>query len=232
MVRGMTLAPAGKPFVISSEFRMTGDQPEAVEKLETGLRRGFKHQTLLGITGSGKTFTMANVIARYQRPALVISPNKTLAAQLYSEFRDFFPENAIEYFVSYYDYYQPEAYIPRTDTYIAKDADINEEIDKLRHAATRALFQRRDLVIVASVSCIYGLGEPSEYYNFVVHLKKHETANRQRILRRLVDMQYERNDQNLTRGRFRLRGDSLTILPAYDDIAVRVDFFGDEVERI
>jgi excinuclease ABC subunit B len=228
----MTIAPTQKPFLLAADFQLTGDQPEAVDKLEQGLIQKQKHQTLLGVTGSGKTFTMANVIARANRPTIVISPNKTLAAQLYSEFRDFFPENAVEYFVSYYDYYQPEAYIPRTDTYIAKDADINEEIDKLRHAATRALFERRDVVIVASVSCIYGLGEPSEYYSFVVRFKKGETSNRSRILRRLVDMQYERNDQNLVRGRFRLRGDSLTILPAYDELAVRVDFFGDEVERI
>jgi excinuclease ABC subunit B len=228
----MTTTPAEKAFVLSSDFGMTGDQPQAVEAIEEGLRKGQKHQTLVGVTGSGKTFTMANVIARYQRPTLVISPNKTLAAQLYSEFRDFFPENGVEYFVSYYDYYQPEAYIPRTDTYIAKDADINEEIDKLRHAATRALFERRDAIIVASVSCIYGLGEPSEYYNFVLKFRVGETANRARALRRLVDMQYERNDQNLVRGRFRVRGDSLTILPAYEELAVRVDFFGDEVERI
>ncbi|KPK47606.1 MAG: excinuclease ABC subunit B, partial [Dehalococcoidia bacterium SM23_28_2] len=169
---------------------------------------------------------------RCNRPTLVLSPNKTLAAQLYSEFREFFPENAVEYFVSYYDYYQPEAYIPRTDTYIAKDADINEEIDKLRHAATRALFERRDVVIVASVSCIYGLGEPSEYYTFVLSFKKGEGSGRQRVLRKLVDMQYERNDTNLLRGRFRLRGDSLTIMPSYEELAVRVDFWGDEVERI
>jgi len=230
--RDITATPAEKPFVLSSDFQMTGDQPGAVEALETGLRGGQKHQTLLGVTGSGKTFSMANIIARYSRPTLVISPNKTLAAQLYSEFRDFFPENAVEYFVSYYDYYQPEAYIPRTDTYIAKDADINEEIDKLRHAATRSLFERRDVVIVASVSCIYGLGEPSEYYNFVLKFRVGETSNRQRALRRLVDMQYERNDQNLVRGRFRLRGDSLTVLPAYEELAVRIDYFGDEVERI
>ncbi len=223
---------SASPFRLSADFQLTGDQPQAVEKLVSGLQAGYKHQTLLGVTGSGKTFTMANVIARAGRPALIISPNKTLAAQLYSEFREFFPENAVEYFVSYYDYYQPEAYIPRTDTYIAKDADINEEIDKLRHAATRALFERRDVIIVASVSCIYGLGEPSEYYNFVLSFRKGEAANRARILRRLVDMQYERNDQNLVRGRFRLRGDSLTILPAYEELAVRIDFFGDEVERI
>ena len=221
-----------QPFRLVADYQMTGDQPDAVDKLADGLANGRKHQTLLGVTGSGKTFTMANVIARYGRPTIVISPNKTLAAQLYSEFREFFPDNAVEYFVSYYDYYQPEAYIPRTDTYIAKDADINEEIDKLRHAATRALFESRDVVIVASVSCIYGLGEPSEYYSFVLSFKVGETSNRQRSLRKLVDMQYERNDQNLLRGRFRLRGDSLTILPAYEELAVRVDFWGDQVERI
>ena len=226
------MTSATPQFRLVADYQMTGDQPQAVEKLVAGLDAGHKHQTLLGVTGSGKTFNMANVIAQAGRPALVISPNKTLAAQLYSEFRDFFPDNAVEYFVSYYDYYQPEAYIPRTDTYIAKDADINEEIDKLRHAATRALFERRDVVIVASVSCIYGLGEPEEYYNFVLTFKKGEAGNRQRTLRRLVDMQYERNDQNLVRGRFRLRGDSLTILPAYEELAVRIDFWGDQVERI
>jgi excinuclease ABC subunit B len=219
-------------FRLVSDFAPTGDQPQAIDKLVEGLQRGYRHQTLLGVTGSGKTFTMANVIARWNRPTLVISPNKTLAAQLYSEFREFFPDNAAEYFVSYYDYYQPEAYIPRTDTYIAKDADINEEIDKLRHAATRALFERPDVVIVASVSCIYGLGEPSEYYSFVLSFRKGDRSNRQRALRKLVDMQYERNDMNLLRGRFRLRGDSLTIIPSYEELAVRVDFFGDEVERI
>jgi excinuclease ABC subunit B len=219
-------------FRLVADFAPMGDQPQAVDKLMEGLERGNRSQTLLGVTGSGKTFTMANVIARWNRPALVISPNKTLAAQLYSEFREFFPDNAVEFFVSYYDYYQPEAYIPRTDTYIAKDADINEEIDKLRHAATRALFERRDVVIVASVSCIYGLGEPSEYYNFVLSFRKGDRSNRQRALRKLVDMQYERNDMNLLRGRFRLRGDSLTIIPSYEELAVRVDFFGDEVERI
>jgi len=219
-------------FHLVSDFAPTGDQPQAIEKLVEGLEKGYRTQTLLGVTGSGKTFTMASAIARCNRPTLVLSPNKTLGAQLYSEFREFFPQNAVEYFVSYYDYYQPEAYIPRTDTYIAKDADINEEIDKLRHAATRALFERRDVVIVASVSCIYGLGEPSEYYNFVLTFKKGEPSNRQRSLRKLVDMQYERNDMNLLRGRFRLRGDSLTIMPSYEELAVRVDFLGDEVERI
>jgi excinuclease ABC subunit B len=219
-------------FEIVSEFGMTGDQPQAVDKLVEGLEKGFKKQTLLGVTGSGKTFTMANVVRQVQRPALVICHNKTLAAQLYSEFREFLPNNAVEYFVSYYDYYQPEAYVPRTDTYIEKDADINDEIDKLRHAATRALFERRDVLIVASVSCIYGLGSPEEYHSFVCTLKKGESYNRQRLLHRLVDMQYERNDIDFTRGKFRIRGDTLEIQPSYEEIALRVEFFGDEVERI
>jgi excinuclease ABC subunit B len=219
-------------FKIVSDFGLTGDQPQAVEKLVKGLKQNYKKQTLLGVTGSGKTFTMANVIERVQRPTLVIAHNKTLAAQLCSEFRDFFPENAVEYFVSYYDYYQPEAYIPRTDTYIEKETDINEEIDKLRHASTRALFMRRDVIIVASVSCIYGLGEPSEYYSFVLSLKKGEKRSRDRIVRQLVDMQYQRNDIDFTRGRFRIRGDTLEIQPAYEDIAVRILFWGDEIERI
>jgi excinuclease ABC subunit B len=219
-------------FEIVSDFGMTGDQPEAVDKLVAGLEQGIGKQTLLGVTGSGKTFTMANIVQRVQRPALVICHNKTLAAQLYSEFKEFLPGNAVEYFVSYYDYYQPEAYVPRTDTYIEKEADINEEIDKLRHAATRALFERRDVLIVASVSCIYGLGEPEEYRSFVLDLKKGETYNRQRLLHKLVDMQYERNDYDFSRGKFRIRGDTLEVLPSYEEIAVRVEFFGDEVERI
>jgi excinuclease ABC subunit B len=219
-------------FKIVSDFRPTGDQPQAIDALVQGLESDLHKQTLLGVTGSGKTFTMANIIERWKRPTLVLAPNRTLAAQLCSEFKEFFPENAVEYFVSYYDYYQPEAYIPRTDTYIAKDADINDEIDKLRHAATRALFERKDVIIVASVSCIYGLGEPEEYQSFVLHFEKNQPASRSRIMRRLVDMQYERNDTNLVRGKFRLRGDSLTLLPAYEELAVRVDFFGDEVERI
>jgi excinuclease ABC subunit B len=219
-------------FKLVSDFKPTGDQPDAIESLADGLERGNGKQILLGVTGSGKTFTMANIIEHWQRPTLVLAPNRTLAAQLCSEFKEFFPENAVEYFVSYYDYYQPEAYIPRTDTYIAKDADINEEIDKLRHAATRALFERKDVVIVASVSCIYGLGEPEEYQSFVLKFKRGQSLPRARIMRRLVDMQYERNDTNLVRGKFRLRGDSLTLLPAYEEIAVRIDFFGDEVERI
>jgi excinuclease ABC subunit B len=219
-------------FKVVSDFQPTGDQPEAIDGLVEGLQDGKHRQTLLGVTGSGKTFTMANVIERWQKPTLVLAPNRTLAAQLCSEFKEFFPNNAVEYFVSYYDYYQPEAYIPRTDTYIAKDADINEEIDKLRHASTRALFERKDVIIVASVSCIYGLGEPEEYQSFVLHFQKGQSMPRARIMRRLVDMQYERNDNNLVRGKFRLRGDSLTLLPAYEELAVRVDFFGDEVERI
>ncbi|MDP7286083.1 MAG: excinuclease ABC subunit UvrB, partial [Dehalococcoidales bacterium] len=220
------------PFKIVSDFGLTGDQPQAVERLVDGLKKGHKHQTLLGVTGSGKTFTIANAIAQIRRPTLVISHNKTLAAQLYSEFKEFFPDNAVEYFVSYYDYYQPEAYIPRTDTYIEKETNINEEIDKLRHAATRALFERRDVVIVASVSCIYGLGEPEEYRSFVLSLKQGESYQRQKLLRQLVDMQYERNDIDFSRSRFRIRGDTLEIQPAYEEMALRVEFFGDEIERI
>jgi excinuclease ABC subunit B len=219
-------------FEIVSDFRMTGDQPQAVDGLVEGLTKGYKHQTLLGVTGSGKTFTMANVIARVQRPTLVICHNKTLAAQLSTEFKEFFPNNAVEYFVSYYDYYQPEAYIPRTDTYIEKEIDINEEIDKLRHSATRSLFERRDVLIVASVSCIYGLGEPEEYRSFVCSLKRGSSYRRDKLLRQLVDMQYERNDIDFTRGRFRIRGDTLEIQPAYEELALRVEFFGDEIERI
>ena len=219
-------------FEVVSDFGMTGDQPQAVDRLVAGLEEGHKKQTLLGVTGSGKTFTMANIVARVQRPTLVMCHNKTLAAQLYSEFREFLPNNAVEYFVSYYDYYQPEAYVPRTDTYIEKEADINEEIDKLRHAATRALFTRRDVLIVASVSCIYGLGEPEEYQSFVLSFSKGESYNRQRLLHKLVDMQYERNDYDFSRGKFRIRGDTLEIQPAYEELALRIEFFGDEVERI
>jgi excinuclease ABC subunit B len=219
-------------FKIASEYVPTGDQPEAIDKLVEGLGRKLTHQTLLGVTGSGKTFTMANVIERVQRPALVIAHNKTLAAQLATEFKEFFPTNAVEYFVSYYDYYQPEAYVPRTDTYIEKDADINEELDKLRHAATRSLLTRRDVVIVASVSCIFGLGSPEEYQAFVAYIRKGETRNRNKLARELIDMQYDRNDMDLARGRFRIRGDTLEILPAYEEVGVRVEFWGDEVERI
>jgi excinuclease ABC subunit B len=219
-------------FEISSDFQLTGDQPQAVDKLVEGLQKGFPRQTLLGVTGSGKTFTMANVIARMKRPALVMSHNKTLAAQLYAEFKEFFPNNAVEYFVSYYDYYQPEAYVPSKDMYIEKDADINEEIDKLRHAATRSLLERRDVIIVASVSCIYGLGEPEEYRSFVLTLEKGRDYPRREVLKRLVDMQYERNDMEFTRGKFRVRGDTLEILPAYEEMGLRFEFFGDTVERI
>ncbi|MFC1904057.1 excinuclease ABC subunit UvrB, partial [Chloroflexota bacterium] len=219
-------------FKIVSDFKMTGDQPQAVDRLVEGLSKNFRQQTLLGVTGSGKTFTMANVIERVQRPTLVICHNKTLAAQLCSEFKEFFPDNAVEYFVSYYDYYQPEAYIPRTDTYIEKEIDINEEIDKLRHSATRSLFERRDVLIVASVSCIYSLGEPEEYRSFVANLKQGGNYNRQKLLRKLVDMQYERNDIDFTRGRFRVRGDTLEIQPSYEELALRIEFFGDDIDRI
>ena len=219
-------------FKIVSDFKPTGDQPQAIDALVKGLRDGMKHQTLLGVTGSGKTFTMAQVVEREQRPTLVIVHNKTLAAQLASEFQEFFPENSVQYFVSYYDYYQPEAYIPRSDTYIEKESDINEEIDRLRHAATRALLTRRDSLIVASVSCIYGLGSPEEYESFVLNLAKGEATGRNKIVRRLVDMHYERNDIDTSRGRFRVRGDTLEVMPAYDELAVRVQFWGDEIERI
>jgi excinuclease ABC subunit B len=219
-------------FEIVSDFGMTGDQPQAVDELADGLNKGYKHQTLLGVTGSGKTFTMANVVARVQKPTLVICHNKTLAAQLCTEFKEFFPNNAVEYFVSYYDYYQPEAYIPRTDTYIEKETDINEEIDKLRHSATRSLFERRDVLIVASVSCIYGLGSPEEYHGFVCNLERGNNYDRNKLLRQLVNMQYERNDIDFSRGKFRIRGDTLEIQPAYEELGLRFEFFGDEIERI
>ncbi len=220
------------PFKIVSDFGMTGDQPQAVDDLVRGVESGYRHQTLLGVTGSGKTYTMANVVARLQRPTLVMCHNKTLAAQLSTEFKEFFPENAVEYFVSYYDYYQPEAYIPRTDTYIEKDTDVNDEIDKLRHAATRALLTRRDVLIVASVSCIYSLGEPEEYQSFVVNVAKGQKIERNKLVRKFVDMQYERNDIDFQRGRFRIRGDTIEILPAYEELAIRIEFWGDTVERI
>jgi excinuclease ABC subunit B len=219
-------------FQLVTDLRPTGDQPKAIDELVQGLAEANRFQTLLGVTGSGKTFTMANVVARTNRPTLVLAHNKTLAAQLYSEFKEFFPYNAVEYFVSYYDYYQPEAYVPRTDTFIEKDSDINEEIDKLRHAATRALLTRRDVLIVASVSCIYGLGSPEEYGNTVISLKRGGHARRDRTIRHLIDIQYDRNDMTLVRGTFRARGDTLEIFPAYEEIAVRVEFFGDEIERI
>lgn len=220
-------------FKLVSDYKPTGDQPQAIEELVQGLNENLRHQTLLGVTGSGKTFTIANVIAQVQRPTLVIAHNKTLAAQLCSEFKEFFPENAVEYFVSYYDYYQPEAYIPHTDTYIEKDAAINEEIDKLRHSATSALFERRDVIIVASVSCIYGLGSPEEYRKHVLSLRAGGEYPRDQVLRRLVDMQYARNDMDFHRSTFRVRGDVLEVFPAGNsDRAIRIEFFGDEVERI
>ena len=229
-----TLHPAQsrKQFRVAADFEPRGDQPEAIQRLAAGVLNGMQRQTLLGVTGSGKTYTMAKTVEAVQKPTLVIAPNKTLAAQLAQEFRDFFPENAVEYFVSYYDYYQPEAYVPSTDTYIEKEADINEEIDKLRHAATRSLMTRRDVLVVASVSCIYGLGSPSEYFAFVERVTKGERTNRQKLSRRLIEMQYERNDYDLARSRFRVRGDTLEIMPAYEDVAVRVEFFGEDVERI
>ena len=219
-------------FQLASDFQMTGDQPRAVERLVDGIRQGVVQQALMGVTGSGKTFTMANIVQEVQRPTLVIAHNKTLAAQLATEFKEFFPNNAVEYFVSYYDYYQPEAYVPRTDTYVEKDASINEELDKLRLSATTSLLTRRDVLIVASVSCIYGLGDPEDYFNLVAQIKVGEIRDRSRLLRQLVDMQYERNDMDLARGKFRVRGDTLEIVPAYEDIAMRIQFFGDEVERI
>ncbi len=219
-------------FSIISDFQLMGDQKQAVTEITDALNSNTLAMTLLGATGTGKTFTIANVIEKFQKPTLVLAPNRTLAAQLVAEFRDFFPNNAVEYFVSYYDYYQPEAYIPRTDTYIAKDADINDEIDKMRHAATKALFERQDVIIVASISCIYGLGEPGEYQSFVLNLFKGRHVNRTSLIRQLVEMQYTRNDMNTLRGTFRVRGDSLTIFPSYDNLAIRVDFFGDEIEKI
>ena len=220
-------------FKVESNFKPTGDQPQAIDKLSKGILDNLKHQTLLGVTGSGKTFTMANIIEKVQKPTLVIAHNKTLAYQLASEFKEFFPNNAVEYFVSYYDYYQPEAYVPQTDTYIEKDASINDEIDKLRHSATAALFERRDVIIVASVSCIYGLGDPIDYENLVVSLRPGMIKDRDEIMRKLIDIQYIRNDVNFVRGTFRVRGDVLEIFPAASsEHTIRVEFFGDEIDRI
>ena len=221
-----------KPFKLNSAFKPSGDQPEAIRRLEEGLEDGLAHQTLLGVTGSGKTFTIANVIADLQRPTMVLAPNKTLAAQLYGEMKEFFPENAVEYFVSYYDYYQPEAYVPSTDTYIEKDSDINEEIEKLRHSATAALAERRDVIIVASVSCIYGLGSPFDYENQMLSLRPGMIKSRRDILMKLVDIQYNRNDMEFDRGTFRTRGDVIDIFPAGSDKAIRVEMFGDEIDTI
>ncbi|HBN82862.1 MAG TPA: excinuclease ABC subunit B, partial [Clostridiales bacterium] len=222
-----------KEFKLVSDYKPQGDQPQAIEKLTQGVIDGKKHQTLLGVTGSGKTFTMANVIKNVQKPTLIIAHNKTLAAQLYSEFKEFFPENCVEYFVSYYDYYQPEAYIPITDTYIEKDSAINDEIDKLRHSATAALFERRDVIIVASVSCIYGLGDPEDYTTLMLSLRVGMTYDRDRIIEKLVDIQYTRNEIDFKRGTFRVRGDVLEIFPASSSgEVVRVEFFGDEIDKL
>lgn len=220
-------------FELVSEYQPSGDQPTAIAELVAGIQAGKRHQTLLGATGTGKTFTAAQVIAQVNKPTLVMAHNKTLAAQLCAEFKEFFPNNAVEYFVSYYDYYQPEAYIPQSDTFIEKDSSINDEIDKLRHSATSALFERRDVIIVASVSCIYGLGSPEEYKELLLSLRVGMEKGRDEILHRLVDIQYTRNDINFTRGTFRVRGDVVEIFPAsQSEQAIRVEFFGDEIERI
>jgi excinuclease ABC subunit B len=224
--------PKAFPFKVVSSFKPEGDQPKAIEKITAGIEKGYKFQTLLGVTGSGKTFTMANVIAETGLPALVMAPNKTLAAQLASEFKEFFPENVVEYFVSYYDYYQPEAYVPQTDTYIEKDASVNDEIDRLRHAATSALLSRNDVVIVASVSCIYGLGSPEDYLSQMVLLQTGKEYDRDDILRKLIDIQYQRNDYEFSRGTFRVRGDVLEVFPAYGQHALKVEFLDDRVESI
>ncbi len=227
------LADIGRPFQIRSEFKPAGDQPQAIKELVAGLRRGERDQVLLGVTGSGKTFTMAHVIAELQRPALILAPNKTLAAQLYGEMKSFFPENAVEYFVSYYDYYQPEAYVPRTDTYVEKESSINEQIDRMRHSATRAILERRDTVIVASVSCIYGIGSVETYSDMTLTLTTGDTINRTKLLARLVELQYRRNDANFLRGAFRVRGDTIELFPVhYEDRAWRISLFGDEIEAI
>jgi excinuclease ABC subunit B len=228
------LAPAllDTRFRLTSDFEPRGDQPRAIDELTAGLERGDKHQVLLGVTGSGKTFTMASVIDRLNRPTLVLAHNKTLAAQLYQEFKSFFPDNAVEYFVSYYDYYQPEAYVPQSDTYIEKEATINEEIDRMRLSATRSLFERRDVVIVASVSCIYGLGSPEAYYGMLLFVRQGETLDRRDLLAKLVEARYDRNDFDLKRGTFRVRGDVVEIVPAYEESGIRIELFGDEVEQI
>ena len=223
----------GHSFILHSEYKPTGDQPQAIEALVKGFKEGNQCQTLLGVTGSGKTFTMANVIEQLNKPTLIIAHNKTLAAQLYGEFKEFFPENAVEYFVSYYDYYQPEAYVPSSDTYIAKDSSMNEEIDKLRHSATAALSERRDVIIVASVSCIYGLGSPIDYKEMVVSLRPGMIKDRDEVIKKLIEIQYDRNEMDFKRGTFRVRGDVLEIFPAVsEDYAIRVEFFGDEIDRI
>ncbi len=219
-------------FQLVSPFEPAGDQPQAIEALVSGLKEGRRDQVLMGVTGSGKTFTMANVVQQLQRPTLVLSHNKTLAAQLYSEFKEFFPHNAVHYFVSYYDYYQPEAYIPQRDIYIEKDASINQEIDRLRLASTSALVSRRDVIIVASVSCIYGLGSPDDYKAMMIHLNRGMTVDRDQLLMKLVDVQYERNDVEFARSKFRVRGDCVELWPSYEEFALRIEFWGDEVEQL
>lgn len=221
-----------KKFVVHSEYKPNGDQPQAIAQLVRGVQDGCRDQILLGVTGSGKTFTMAKVVEELQMPALVLAHNKTLAAQLYSEFKEFFPENAVEYFVSYYDYYQPEAYVPQSDLYIEKDSSRNDEIDRLRHATTSSLLQRKDVIIVASVSCIYGLGDPEDYEAMTLSLKSGEFKDRNQILRRLVGIQYSRNDTGFSRGTFRVRGDVIEIIPVYGENIIRIELFGDEVEKI
>src|SRR6266849_9608779 len=218
-------------FKLMSDYEPRGDQPDAIEQLSRGIEAGEKHQVLLGVTGSGKTFTAAKVIERANRPVLVLAHNKTLAAQLYSEFKSFFPQNAVEYFVSYYDFYQPEAYIPASDTYIEKESTINDELDKLRMSATRSLFERRDVVVVASVSCIYGIGSPEAYYGMLLMIEKGQSTNREAVLRRLVDIQYERSE-DLRRGTFRVRGDMIEIYPPYQDEGFRLEMWGEQVDSI
>ena len=219
-------------FTLVSDFELAGDQPQAIAELTEALTRGDSHQVLLGVTGSGKTFTMAHTIARVNRPTLVMVHNKTLAAQLFQEFRRFFPENAVEYFVSYYDYYQPEAYVPATDSYIEKEATINDEIDRMRLSATRSLFERRDVIIVASVSCIYGLGSPEAYYGMLLPLERGQRIGREQVLRKLVEIQYERNDHDFGRGTFRVRGDIIEVYPSYEEQGLRIELFGDEVDEL
>ena len=227
-----TLKEEGTLYDLRSDYQPMGDQPEAIDAIVSSIESGNRYQTLLGVTGSGKTFSMANIIARCRRPALVISHNKTLAAQLYSELKNFFPNNAVEYFVSYYDYYQPEAYVPSTDTFIEKDSSINDEIDRLRISATSSLISRRDVIVVASVSCIYGLGTPEDFEELMIGLHQGEELGRDIFLNRLVEIQYERNDVELTRGRFRVRGDIVDVMPAYLEKGLRIEFWGDEVERL
>src|SRR5215475_7487259 len=219
-------------FNLVSDFQLAGDQARAIPELVEGLQRGDKSQVLLGVTGSGKTYSMEQVIAQVNRPTLVMAHNKTLAAQLYQEFRRFFPHNAVEYFVSYYDYYQPEAYVPATDSYIEKESTINDEIDRMRLSATRSIFERRDVIIVASVSCIYGLGSPEAYYGMMLPLERGQRIDRERILRKLVEIQYERNDHDFSRGTFRVRGDRVEVYPSYEEIGIRIELFGDEVDEL